>query len=269
MQRDENLLPCIQALKAAHPFWGYRRIWAYLRFVEQRAVNKKRILRLMREHQLLVPPNLRLRAKRTPAGSKPRATKPNEWWGIDMTKVLVEGFGWIYIVLVLDWYTKKIVGYEVGLRSTTQQWLAALNMAVNQQFPEGARGKGLSLMSDNGCQPTSLAFMEACNTLEIQQAFTSYNNPKGNADTERFMRTLKEECLWLQEWTCPFTLISALETWIDDYNEHYLHSALGYKPPRQFERDYYANHSTPFGQCPNSALLDRKSGGLSTSATHF
>jgi putative transposase len=72
--------------------------------------------------------------------------------------------------------------------------------------------------------------------LEIQQAFTSYNNPKGNADTERVMRTLKEECLWLQEWTCPFTLTRALETWIDDYNEHYLHSALGYKPPRQFDR---------------------------------
>ena len=65
-------------------------------------------------------------------------------------------------------------------------------------------------MSDNGCQPTSMAFMQACSTLGIQQAFTSYNNPKGNADTERVMRTLKEECLWLQEWTCPFTLARAL-----------------------------------------------------------
>jgi putative transposase len=48
--------------------------------------------------------------------------------------------------------------------------------------------------------------MRACGTLGIQQAFTSYNNPKGNADTERVIRTLKEECLWLHEWTCPFTL---------------------------------------------------------------
>ena len=54
------------------------------------------------------------------------------------------------------------------------------------------------------------------------------------------MRTLKEECLWLHEWTCPFTLARALEKWIDDYNEHYLHSALGYKPPRQFEREYHS-----------------------------
>jgi putative transposase len=245
-QQDGHLLPRIQELKAEHPFWGYRRIWAYLRFVEQVAVNKKRILRLMREHQLLVQPNLRLRATRTPTGSKPRPTKPNEWWGIDMTKVLVQGFGWVYIVVVLDWYTKTIVGYSAGLQCKTQDWLRALDTAVNRQFPEGVRGRGVSLMSDNGCQPASTAFMQACGLLGIHQAFTSYNNPKGNADTERVMRTLKEECLWLQEWTCPFALVSSLEAWFDYYNEQYLHSALGYKPPRQFERDYYASHSPPF-----------------------
>jgi putative transposase len=117
-------------------------------------------------------------------------------------------------------------------------------MAVNRQFPEGVQGQGLSLMSDNGCQPTSTAFMRACGSLGIQQALTSDNNPKGNADTERVMRTLKEECLWLQEWTCPVTLASVLETRVDDYNEHYLHSALGYRPPRQFEREYYRSHGT-------------------------
>jgi putative transposase len=245
-QRDEELVPCIQALKAEHPFWGYRRIWAHLRFVQQRAVNKKRILRLMREQHLLVPPHLRLKAKRAPTGSKPRPTKPHEWWGIDMTKVMVAGFGWVYIVVVLDWYTKKVVGYYVGVPCTAKHWLAALDMAVHQQCPEGARGMGVSLMSDNGCQPTSLAFMEACRSLEIHQAFTSYNNPKGNADTERFMRTLKEECLWLREWTCPFELITALDLWVATYNEQYLHSALGYKSPRQFERDYYNSPSPPF-----------------------
>jgi putative transposase len=119
-------------------------------------------------------------------------------------------------------------------------------MAVNRQFPNGTRGQGVSLMSDNGCQPTALAFMKACRTLEIQQAFTSYNNPKGNADTERVIRTLKEECLWLQEWTSPFDLIRALAVWITDYNEHYLHSALGYQSPSQLERQHYLSHGTPF-----------------------
>ncbi len=245
-ERDASLLSQIQALKAEHPFWGYRRIWAYLHFVEQLPINKKRVLRVMREHNLLVKPNRQLKATRTPSRSKPRPTTPQEWWGIDMTKVSVDGFGWVYIVLVLDWYTKKIVGYYAGMPCTARHWLAALDMAVNQQFPTGARDQGLSLMSDNGCQPTSLAFMKACSTLGIQQAFTSYHNPKGNADTERVMRTLKEECLWLQEWTSPFELIRALEVWITDYNEHYPHSALGYQSPSQFERHYYLSHGTPF-----------------------
>jgi hypothetical protein len=103
VQRDEELLPRIQALKAEHPFWGYRRTWAYLRCIEYRPVNKQRMWRLMREHHLLVPPSLWLKAKRTPQGSMPKPTKPNEWWGIEMTKVLVEGVGWVYIVIVLNW----------------------------------------------------------------------------------------------------------------------------------------------------------------------
>jgi putative transposase len=148
--------------------------------------------------------------------------------------------------VVLDWYTKKIVGYYAGVPCTAKHWLAALDMAVNQQFPDGARGKGLSLMSDNGCQPTSSVFMEACSTMEIHQAFTSYNNPKGNADTERCMRTLKEECLWLQEWACPLELTSSFARWVGHYNGHNLHSSLGYKTPNQFERDYYGSHGPPF-----------------------
>jgi putative transposase len=226
VQRDEDLLPRIQALKAEHPFWGYRRIWAYLRLVEQRLVNKKRILRLMREHRLLVPPNLRLKAKRTPPGRKPKPTTPNHWWGIDMTKVLVEGVGWVSIVIGLDWYTRAAVGHYAGIRCTAQHWLEALDMAVYGRFPNGARDQGLALMSDHDCQPTSMAFMEACSTRGIYQTFTSDNNPKGNADTERFMRTLKEECLWLQEWTGPFELRRALKDWLAHYNEQYLHCHL-------------------------------------------
>jgi putative transposase len=92
-QRDERLLPRIQQRNAAPPFWGYRRLWASLRFVEQVPVHQKRMLRLMREHHLLVPPHLRLKAQRTPPGSKPQPTKPDEWWGIDMTTVMRAGFG--------------------------------------------------------------------------------------------------------------------------------------------------------------------------------
>ena len=100
--------------------------------------------------------------------------------------------------------------------------------------PEWRTGQGVSLRSDNGCQPTSLAFMRACNTLEIHQAFTSYNNPKGNADTERVMRTFKEECPGPRNGVAPLSSISALDAWIAHDNEHYLHSPRA-TMPRQFE----------------------------------
>ena len=60
------------------------------------------------------------------------------------------------------------------------------------------------------------------------------------------MRTLREACLWLTEWTCPFALITALDVWIADDHEHDLHSALSYKPPRQFEREYQRRHNPQF-----------------------
>ena len=144
-----------------------------------------------------------------------------------MTKVMVNGFGWMYIVVILDWYSKKIVGYYAGMQCKSRHWLEALEMAVSLQFPDDIQEKNLSLMSDNGCQPTSVSFMRACRILGISQAFTSYNNPKGNADTERVLRTLKEECLWLREWTSPFELVDGLRAWVESYNNSYLHSALG------------------------------------------
>lgn len=147
---------------------------------------------------------------------------------MEMTTVLVEGFGWVYIVIVLDWYMKKSVGYDAGTPCTARPWLTALDMAVQGQCPDGARGHDVALMRDNGCQPTSTAFMEACRILGIQQAFTSYHHPKGQADTARVMRTVNEEGLWLQEWTCPFALVRALDSWSTDDNEHDLHSSLGY-----------------------------------------
>lgn len=239
-ERNDGILEKIRQVKSEHPFWGYRRVWAYLNYVEHMVVNKKRVLRLMREDSLLVKPNMRLTASRTQR-PKPRPTRPNEWWGIDMTKVLCDS-GWVYVVLVLDWHTKKIVGHYAGVQSKSKHWLNALDMAVNRQFPLGARGRNVSLMSDNGCQPTSESFMQACGMLGIKQAFTSYNNPKGNADTERMMRTMKEELFWLREWKSIFDIEKALDEWVKYYNERYLHSTLGYKPPEVFEKLFNQGH---------------------------
>ena len=238
IERNSAIVERMQQVKAGHPFWGYRRVWAHLKYIDGMEVNKKRVLRLMQKHELLVRSNMRLKSVRTPNRKKPKPECPNQWWGIDMTKVIVEGFGWMYIVVILDWYTKKIVGYYAGMQCRSKHWLEALDNAVNHQFLDGVYGASLSLMSDNGSQPTSLAFMKACRQLGIKQAFTSYGNPKGNADTERVFRTMKEELLWLKEWTSPFDLVDTLVSWIESYNHSYLHSVLGYRSPVQAEEEY-------------------------------
>jgi transposase InsO family protein len=100
-------------------------------------INKKHILRLMRAHALLVKPNDRLKALRTPSRNKPRPTAPQQWCVIDMTKVMVEPIYWMYVVIVLDWYTKKIVGHYAGLQAKRTHWRLALEQAVQRQFLAG------------------------------------------------------------------------------------------------------------------------------------
>ncbi len=81
----------------------------------------------------------------------------------------------------------------------SHEWLAALEMGILKKLPEGSLEAVLKSVSDNGCQ--------------------LINNPKGNADTERLMRTMKEECLWLSEWISFEQLQKALNSWIDFYNK--------------------------------------------------
>jgi len=146
----------------------------------------------------------------------------------------------MYLVVVLDWYSKKIVGYFFRFKSESRDWLEALNQPVAKQFPQGVADvkEQPALISDNGCQTTSEAFMKACAALGIKQIFTSWNNPKDNADTERVMRTIKEDLVWPREWDFPFELEKALKQWIQNYNADYPHSALGYLTPEQFEQKH-------------------------------
>jgi putative transposase len=237
--KDKALLDDIKRIKNKHPYWGYRRIWAWLYYREDKKVNRKRVYRIMKENKLLVTKVIH-KAKRKQKRNKPRADKPLQYWGIDMTKFMVQDVGWVYLHIVLDWYTKKIVGYNMALRSRTTEWKESLQMAVNKEFPDGVRGKGLKLISDNGSQPTSLSFMKETKLLDIQQIFTSYNNPKGDADTERMMRTIKEEVIWLEEFDTFEEAKEKITKWIEtDYNKQYVHSSLGYCSPEEFEKKYY------------------------------
>ena len=238
---DQILLVQIQPIKTDHPFWGYRRIWAYLKYRMNINVNKKRVYRVMKEHNLLIQKNTRLKAKRDnkPYRSKPRASRPNEFWGTDMTKVMIPQFGWLYLVIVLDWYTKKIAGYSIATKSKTNDWLDALNNACDNQFPNGILSKeqNLYLISDNGSQPTSHKYMQACSVMEIKQIFASYSNPKGNADTERVMRTIKEDFVWIRDFSSPDEFMDQFKQWVEDYNNDYPHSSINYQTPCEFEKE--------------------------------
>lgn len=114
---DAPLVETIKELKSLHPFWGYRRIWAFLQYKNKIIVNHKRVYRLMKKHNLGVM-RAALKACRTPQKSKPKATVSCQWWGIDMTKIITK-MGWIYVTVVLDWYSKKIVGYHIGYQKKT------------------------------------------------------------------------------------------------------------------------------------------------------
>ncbi len=166
-------------------------------------MNKKKVYRIMKEHSLL------RKAKRKSNRKKPRPAKKNQWRGIDMTKFMVQNVGWVYFVVVLDWRTKKIIGFNVSTD----------------------RKSSINLMSDNGSQPTSAAFMEDCANSGINQAFTSYHNPK-----ERVIRTLKEECIRLNEWETFGEVIEGIFKGVKEDNADHLHSALDYLSPNEFEK---------------------------------
>lgn len=224
--QDEELVERIKEVKAEHPNWGYRRVHSLLSRKVGYPLNHKRVHRLMKELNLTVPKNKRLKAKRSSHRDKPRTEECNAIWGTDMTKISIQGFGWAYLHVVLDWGSKKAVGWQLSTRSKTSDWLEAVEMAVNQQFPEGIlnKEKELQLVSDNGCQPTSKFFGKRCKEYDIKQIFTSFGNPKGNADTERFIRTIKEDLVWPWEYTSFDALKQALDRWMHNYNHEWPHS---------------------------------------------
>ncbi len=236
-QLDESeIIKDIGELKSTHPFWGYRRIWSWLTYRDHKKISRRRVYRIMKENDLLVKTK-NYKAKRASSKPKPRAQRINQFWGIDMTKFFVQDVGWLYLVIVLDWYSKKVVGYKLDTRSRSKDWIEALDMAVSNQCQEGSRQYEIKLVSDNGSQPTSVAFMKACNTLDLEHITTSYSNPKGNADTERFMRTFKEELVWPFEYETYDQAMKAVNEFIRFYNEEYPHSAIGYLSPSQFEKN--------------------------------
>jgi transposase InsO family protein len=151
---------------------------------------------------------------------------------------------WYYLVIVLDRFTKEIISYRLSLQSKSRDWQEALEAAVTKRFPKGIKNSLLELLyliSDNGCQPTSLSYMKVTSDLGIKQIFTSWSNPKGNADTERVIRTLKEDLNWCYDWDHPFDFQRALDKWVNNYNQDFPHQNLGYRTSCQYYQEYVKN----------------------------
>jgi putative transposase len=233
-----DLLERIKKIKEKHLYWGYRRVWALLRFKEGLSVSQGFIYRFMKKNNMLLDVKHH-KAKRTVQKEKPKAEKVNQWWGTDMTKFYVNSVGWVYLVIVLDWFSKMVVAYKLNLRSKSEDWISALQEAVQLRCPGGSREYSLNLISDNGSQPTSRKYESIVGLLGINHITTSYSNPKGNADTERFMRTFKEEVVYANEFDSFEEAAEAVNYFIKYYNEEYLHSTLGYLSPVEFEKQLY------------------------------
>lgn len=236
----QDLLPEVEKLKAAHPAWGYRRITAFLKKYVHPRINHKGVELLMKNNGLQVPRRRRLRACRNDARPKPVTDIPNTIWGTDMTKIWTLSEGWCYIHVVLDWASKKLLALLASSRSSTKEWISALNMAVNLQYPNGIRQEDHydplpGIVSDNGCQPTSKAFHAFLKSLGLDHIRTSYNNPKGDADTERVIRTIKEDLLWTREFKTIAEVQSALDRWMHDYNNVFPHSSIANCTPVEYE----------------------------------
>jgi putative transposase len=198
-QRHEGLLQRIRELKAEPPRWGYRRIWAHLHGVERRST--RCACGVGGEHTAsCCPPS----CASQPSGPRGRATpnrpRPMNGGASIGPRACSEALGWS----PSSWRSMGRPTPSSGMMPGcgAPHGLLALDMAVNRQFPAGGQGKGLSMMRDNGCQPTSTTFMRACGTLG-PVGLDQLSHPRGHADTERVIRTLKEACLWRHEWPCP------------------------------------------------------------------
>ncbi len=95
----------------------------------------------MRLHNLIVTKNTKLRARRKAHIKKPKPTAPNSWWDIDMTKVMIENYGRVYVTIVIDWHTKKVVGHHAGDQSKSWHWLLTLNKGRRRNLQMGREAK--------------------------------------------------------------------------------------------------------------------------------
>ena len=231
---DETLAGRIHQLLREHPTFGYRRLWALLRFRDGLKVNRKavyRILRLKRwfVHHRRSTPRPRVRARRS------RAEKSDRRWAMDVTHVPCGRDGWAHLAAVIDCHDRELVGFEFALRGRAKEAERALEEACIRRFGT-LRPKGGTpvVRSDNGLIFQSRRFRRACRTYGLRQEFITPYTPEQNGMIERFFRSLKEECTWQHNFASFRQARRTIAKWIDWYNRGRPHQSLDYKSPREY-----------------------------------
>jgi putative transposase len=234
--RDE-----MQKIAVESPAYGYRRITAEL---QKRgfAVNHKRVLRMMREdnllcvgrrkfvvttdsrHKLPVYPNLT-------ADMMPTAI--NQLWLADITYIRLR-VEFVYLAVILDAFSRRVVGWALGGTLEAGLVTAALEMALQERKPQ----PGLVHHSDRGVQYASPDYTDLLKQHKAQISMSRKGNPYENAACESFMKTLKYEEVYRNEYRDFQEARTSIREFLERvYNQKRLHSALGYVPPAEFESD--------------------------------
>jgi putative transposase len=230
---DAALVEAIRAVLTASPFHGegHRKVWARLRLAGVRT-SKRRVLRLMREHDLLAPSRVGApRGPRTHDGTIIPATV-DTMWGTDLTTTLT-GEGQVAVFVAVDHYSAECVGIHAARRATRFEALEPIRQGVRRCFGGFAQGiaRGLSARHDHGSQYMSDAFQKELAFLGIASSPAFVRAPEGNGCAERFIRTLTENLLWVRTFDSVEELRQALLVFREVYNTTWLIERHGFRTP--------------------------------------
>jgi transposase InsO family protein len=240
---DAELLARIRQVLAESPFVGegHRKAWAQLRAAGV-GTAKPRVLRLMREANLLAPTRAtRVLGPRTHDGTI-TTERPDRMWGTDLTTVQTRREGQAAVFVAVDHCTAEGVGIHAAKVADRFEALEPIRQGVRERFGAYDDGvaAGLALRHDNGSQYTSAHFQDELAFLGIESSPAFVRAPEGNGCAERFIRTLKEQLLWLKLFDTVEDLRLALHAWLKIYNERWLVERHGHRTPAQVRRDLLA-----------------------------